>query len=256
MVNSVKGLISGAEDLLRSTASITGDGVESARGNVRHWLDGARGLMADLQGTTAERYRQTTGRHEPRAHATLAIPGGGGGCRRDHRIPRRTALSARARRRRCEARPSPSSEVFDTCRGLLLGAVIHLRTRLRLLGLEVRREQQRLVGLLAAAMLWWMLTGITLLLFALTVILVFWATPWRLHAMATTLAAFTVASVVARSAVLRRLNEEPALFAASLAELDKDEAALGGVPSAGEGAPDGPVPRTAPVTGGAPASQA
>ena len=60
MLSSFKGLISGAEDLLRSTAGVTGEGVESARSNVRDWLDNARGTIAEVQSTALERYRQTT----------------------------------------------------------------------------------------------------------------------------------------------------------------------------------------------------
>lgn len=128
------------------------------------------------------------------------------------------------------AHPEARHGLFDAGRELLHSLVEHLRTRLQLVGLELRREQQRLVAMAVAALLAYLLAGVTLILIALTVVAGFWDTPHRMQAMGWTLAVFVIATVVAAVVMLRRLSEPTRLFAVSLAELRKDEALLRAAP--------------------------
>ncbi len=60
VASSFRGLISGAEDLLRSTAGATGEGVQAARSSFRDVVDRARDSMSDMESMAVDRYRQTT----------------------------------------------------------------------------------------------------------------------------------------------------------------------------------------------------
>jgi ElaB/YqjD/DUF883 family membrane-anchored ribosome-binding protein len=59
-VNDFQHLIAGAEDLLRSTANVTGEGVDLARRNFRAYLDSAKGTLVDVEDIARERYRQAS----------------------------------------------------------------------------------------------------------------------------------------------------------------------------------------------------
>ncbi|MGA2552863.1 MAG: DUF883 family protein [Burkholderiaceae bacterium] len=60
VVDNFQGLIAGAEDLLRSTANVTGEGVEIARRNFRTYLDSAKGTLGDMEVIARERYRSAS----------------------------------------------------------------------------------------------------------------------------------------------------------------------------------------------------
>lgn len=56
VVSNFRGLIAGGEDLLRSTASVTGEGVEAARRKFRTYIDSAKGTMGDVEAMALDRY--------------------------------------------------------------------------------------------------------------------------------------------------------------------------------------------------------
>jgi ElaB/YqjD/DUF883 family membrane-anchored ribosome-binding protein len=60
VVSSFKGLISGAEDLLRSTANASGEGAEIARKNFSRYLDSARETLYDVEGIARKRYKEAS----------------------------------------------------------------------------------------------------------------------------------------------------------------------------------------------------
>jgi ElaB/YqjD/DUF883 family membrane-anchored ribosome-binding protein len=60
VVHNFQDLIAGAEDLLRSTANVTGEGVELARQNFRAYVDSAKGTLGDVEEMARERYRQAS----------------------------------------------------------------------------------------------------------------------------------------------------------------------------------------------------
>ncbi|HTJ99367.1 MAG TPA: DUF883 family protein [Bordetella sp.] len=54
---SLRELMAGTEDLLRSTASYTGEEVERARERLKSQLENARSMAGTWESTAAERYR-------------------------------------------------------------------------------------------------------------------------------------------------------------------------------------------------------
>jgi ElaB/YqjD/DUF883 family membrane-anchored ribosome-binding protein len=58
VATSLRELMAGTEDLLRSTASYTGEEVERARKRLKTQLETARGMAGTLEETAAERYRR------------------------------------------------------------------------------------------------------------------------------------------------------------------------------------------------------
>ncbi|ALM82075.1 YqjD family protein [Bordetella sp. N] len=57
---SFRELVAGTEDLLRSTASYTGEEVEGARKRLRRQLDAAKGVAGEWEQTAADRYRRAS----------------------------------------------------------------------------------------------------------------------------------------------------------------------------------------------------
>jgi ElaB/YqjD/DUF883 family membrane-anchored ribosome-binding protein len=60
VATSLRDLASGAEDLLRSTASYTGDEIEVARKRLKRQLEAARDIGDDWTQNAKERYRQAS----------------------------------------------------------------------------------------------------------------------------------------------------------------------------------------------------
>jgi len=115
--------------------------------------------------------------------------------------------------------------LFDQLQGSL-GSVLELiRVRLALLGTELALEKQRVgLGLLWAASAFMLLTVAAVLLCGF-VILLLWD-GYRLAAVGTLAVSFAAAGVVLARVARRRLAQESNLFGVSLAELDRDRAAL------------------------------
>ncbi|OZI33954.1 hypothetical protein CAL29_10325 [Bordetella genomosp. 10] len=57
---SFRELVAGTEDLLRSTASYTGEEVEEARRRLRRQLETARGMAGEWEQSASERYRRAS----------------------------------------------------------------------------------------------------------------------------------------------------------------------------------------------------
>ena len=60
VVSSFKGLIAGAEDLLRTTANAGGDGADIARRNFSRYLDSARETLHDVEGIAKRHYKEAS----------------------------------------------------------------------------------------------------------------------------------------------------------------------------------------------------
>ena len=120
--------------------------------------------------------------------------------------------------------------LFDQLQGSL-GSVLELiRVRLALLGTELALEKQRVgLGLLWAASAFMLLTVAAVLLCGF-VILLLWD-GYRLAAVGTLAVSFAAAGVVLARVARRRLAQESNLFGVSLAELDRDRAAVKNPPT-------------------------
>lgn len=120
---------------------------------------------------------------------------------------------------------SGSAGLYSSLRGFAATSVALLRTRFELLRVEAQEEVSRLAGLLlwgiAAVLLG--VAGLVFLAVFLTVLL--WDSQ-RLLALGIFSALFLAAAAVAIGMALRLARQGSQLFAASLAELRRDESAL------------------------------
>lgn len=116
--------------------------------------------------------------------------------------------------------------LFASLRGFATTSVALLRSRLELLKLETREEVGRVAGLLL-----WGIAAVTLGSVGVTFLAVFFTVLlWdsqRLLALGIFSALFLGAAVIAAAVAVRLARRGSQLFAASLAELRRDEAALG-----------------------------
>lgn len=119
--------------------------------------------------------------------------------------------------------------LLASLRGAATHGVALLRTRLELLKVETEEEAARLAGLLL-----WGLAAVLLSIVGAVFLAVFLTVLWweshRLLALGVFSALFVAAAAVAVAMARRRAREGSRLFAASLAELRRDEAALSGEP--------------------------
>jgi uncharacterized membrane protein YqjE len=120
---------------------------------------------------------------------------------------------------------SRSRGLFSSLRTLLASGVATVQTRLELLAVELQEERARVLGLLAygAAAVLLLAAGAVFLAVFLTVL---WWDSHRLLALGVFSALFLVAGVAALAFATRLARGGSRLFAASLAELAQDRAAL------------------------------
>lgn len=118
-----------------------------------------------------------------------------------------------------------SRGLFSSLRRLLASGVATVQTRLELLSVELQEERARVLGLLAygAAALILLLAGVIFLAVFLTVL---WWDSHRLLVLGVFSALFLGGGGVALTLALRQARSGSRLFAASLAELAHDRAAL------------------------------
>lgn len=123
-----------------------------------------------------------------------------------------------------------SPRLLASLRGFATTSVALLRTRLALLRVEAQEEADRLIGMLlwgvAATLL--SIAGLVFLAVLLTVL--FWE-DHRLLALTLFTVVFLGGAAFAVISVLRLARQGSQLFAASLAELRRDEAALADSPN-------------------------
>ena len=58
LVSDFKSLISGAEELLKTTANYSGEGFAAARAKFEEKLENARSILSDVQETALDQYKQ------------------------------------------------------------------------------------------------------------------------------------------------------------------------------------------------------
>ncbi len=116
--------------------------------------------------------------------------------------------------------------LLASLRGFATTSVALLRTRLELLQVEVREEVGRIAALLMWAILAALLGVAGLVFLAIFMTVLLWDSH-RLLALGAFAAAFLVTAGLAAALVVRLARQGSQLFAASLAELRRDEAGLG-----------------------------
>lgn len=120
---------------------------------------------------------------------------------------------------------SGSAGFYSSLRGFAATSVALLRTRFELLRVEAQEEVGRLAGLLLWGIAAVLLGVAGLVFFAVFLTVLLWDSQ-RLLALGIFSALFLGAAAVAVGSALRLARQKSQLFAASLAELRRDESAL------------------------------
>lgn len=106
--------------------------------------------------------------------------------------------------------------------GTLLGMA---RTRLELIATELEEERLHLAKLVLYGFLALFFFGLGVLALSLLVIAAFWDT-YRLAAITAVVVAYLGIALICALCARRQLRRKPRLFSATLAEIDKDRAAV------------------------------
>jgi uncharacterized membrane protein YqjE len=122
---------------------------------------------------------------------------------------------------------APRGGVASSLRSLVGNGLGLLQTRLELLSIEAKEERVRLLSLLTYGALAFVLLSFGLMFLALLVTVLLWDSH-RLLALGIFTAIFLTSGSIALIAMLRQARTPSKLFAASIAELAQDRAALQG----------------------------
>jgi len=120
---------------------------------------------------------------------------------------------------------APRGGLAASLRSLLGNGLALLQTRLELLSVEAQEEKVRLLSLLGYGAAAFVLLSFGLMFLAVLVTVLLWDSH-RLLALGAFTAVFLTGGMVALAAVLRLARTPSKLFAASIAELVQDRAAL------------------------------
>lgn len=121
----------------------------------------------------------------------------------------------------------PTESIVRSARRMLAILVSMVKTRLGLLAVEVLQEQNRLMLLLVLTGLALILVSMALLMLSLLVIVAFWE-EGRLLAIGGLLLFYVIATAVTVVVLRRKAKAGSTLFAGTLGELSRDQAALEG----------------------------
>lgn len=116
--------------------------------------------------------------------------------------------------------------VFSAVKNLTASVVSHLYTRLELFATELAEEKLRLTSLLVSIIAALFFLFLAIILAALFVIVLYWDTPYRLHAIGGLTLLFLLGAGIFWGMVLAKVKSKPRLFRSSLAELYNDRAQL------------------------------
>lgn len=127
------------------------------------------------------------------------------------------------------AEPGPGAEspgLLASLRNLAVNAVGILRTRLELLGTEIAEERLYLARIAFWAVLAVIFLSVSLVMFTLLVVVVFWNDPQRVVVFALLAAGYLAVGLGIGFWVRASLRARPKMFSSSLAELAKDREKL------------------------------
>ena len=119
--------------------------------------------------------------------------------------------------------------LLDSARTLLGTCIGILETRLELVATEIQEEKSRLLGIVTLGAIAFVLLSLGLVFLSITITVLLWD-EHRLLALGIFSAIFLLGGGAAFFVVLRNATSHHRLFAASLAELKNDRAALHGEP--------------------------
>ena len=117
--------------------------------------------------------------------------------------------------------------VLDSLKRLARTAVELVRTRLELLSLDVEEAKLRFLSILLLGAVAFLCLSLGVVMGALWLVVAFWETH-RMLVMGLLTGGFLGGGLLALAALSWQAKKGPRLFAATLAELEKDREALGG----------------------------
>jgi len=120
--------------------------------------------------------------------------------------------------------------LLGSLKALVATMVAIAHTRLELFGEELQEEITRLGSLLVWGYVALFFASLAVWFLCLSILIAFWDTPYRLVVAGSLAAFFFVLAAVAVAFVVNLLQSKKRLFDASLGELERDEAELGGGP--------------------------
>ncbi len=124
----------------------------------------------------------------------------------------------------------PASNFLRAGQRLMGSAIAVLQTRLELLSTEVEEEWLRIAGLIMIGLSALFCVGMAVMLLVALIVAAFWDSH-RLLSIGLLASAFAVAAWICWRSLMARYQSKPRLFAATLDELGKDQAAISGLPS-------------------------
>ena len=120
---------------------------------------------------------------------------------------------------------TPPPRFFDSLRSLLGNVAAMARTRLELASVELAEEKARLMSQAFLGLLGLAFLGLGVLALTALIVILCWDT-YRWQVLAGLVALYFGIAAYCLLRVRRELREAPAMFEATLAELDKDREAL------------------------------
>lgn len=128
-----------------------------------------------------------------------------------------------------DSNSGPASNFLRAGQRLVGSAIAILQTRLELLSTEVEEEWLRIAGLIMIGLAALFCVGMAIMLLVALVVVAFWDS-YRLLSISLLASAFAIAAWVFWRSLMMRYQSKPRLFAATLDELGKDQAAISGLP--------------------------
>jgi uncharacterized membrane protein YqjE len=123
----------------------------------------------------------------------------------------------------------PASNFLRAGQSLVGSVIAVLQTRLELLSTEIEEEWLRITGLIMIGLSALFCVGVAIMLVVTLIVAAFWDS-YRLLSIGVLASAFAIAAWIFWRSLVLRYQSKPRLFAATLDELGKDQAAISGAP--------------------------
>jgi uncharacterized membrane protein YqjE len=115
--------------------------------------------------------------------------------------------------------------LLESLRNLAVTLVALVQTRIEIFASEIDEQQTRLARIALLAVIAAFCLGVSLVLFVLLIVVIFWDTN-RLLAIGVIAALFALGALAALLAVRSAIRQQPKILSATLAELRKDREGL------------------------------
>lgn len=118
------------------------------------------------------------------------------------------------------------SSFIRSVKDVAIGLIDQASDRLALIGLEIAEERERVMAMVMSALAAAFFIALTVVFGAFWVVAAYWDTPYRLRAIGGLTIGAAVISVAVVVLFMRKMHKPTALFSHTLAEFERDRAAL------------------------------